>query len=201
MFSGVDLWRNGAFAHGGVLWSPDGLGSEGFTLKVLLAGGTYYYDAGTTNVAGHQRLAAIMPGWRIKQDRLEIVFAAGPEVQQHDLDDLGNRLRGTHLGVRFGGDLWFEPSDQVMLAGAVSITSIGWQYWSRAQAGVRVPGVGWIGPEYHMLGDGTYAQQRWGLHLTGLRTLDLEWSLGAGYLFDTAARTGPYGRVGLNVRR
>ena len=79
LFSGVDLWRNGAFAHGGVLWSPDGLDREGFTLKVLLAGGTYYYGSGPATVKGRLQLAAVMPGWRIKQDRLEIVVAGGPE--------------------------------------------------------------------------------------------------------------------------
>jgi len=102
-FTGGDLWHKGGFAHGGVLWSPDGLDREGFTLKVLLAGGTYYYDAGTTNVAGHQGLAAIMPGWRIKQDRLEIVFVAGPEVQHHGYgpDDTAQKLTGL-ADIRFG---------------------------------------------------------------------------------------------------
>src|SRR4051794_32033978 len=37
MFSGYDLWRSGSFAHGGILWSPDGLAQEGFTLKLLTA--------------------------------------------------------------------------------------------------------------------------------------------------------------------
>ena len=31
LFSGLDLWRNGGFLHGGMLWSPAGLGQEGFT--------------------------------------------------------------------------------------------------------------------------------------------------------------------------
>ncbi len=181
LFSGVDLWRNGRFAHGGVVWSPDGLTREGFTLKVLLAGGTYEYQAGTMGVTARQRLAAIMPGWRIKQGPLEILFTAGPELQQHGVgpDDPGNRLRGTHWGVRFGGDLWLQPMDNVMVAGAVSIGSVAWQYWTRAQLGVRLAGLGWIGPEYHALGDGSYAQQRWGVHATGFRTSDLEWSVGA----------------------
>jgi hypothetical protein len=31
LFAGTDLWRDGAFLHGGVLWSPGGLDSDGFT--------------------------------------------------------------------------------------------------------------------------------------------------------------------------
>ena len=38
LFSGTDLWRDGRFLHGGVLWSPDGLDREGFTLKVMRFG-------------------------------------------------------------------------------------------------------------------------------------------------------------------
>jgi hypothetical protein len=202
LFGGVDLWRNGGFAHGGILWSPDGLDREGFTLKLLLAGGTYYYDVGTTtDVKGQLRLAAIMPGWRIKQGPLEIVVAGGPEVQDHSVDDPGNRLRGTRYGVRFGGDLWLQPADRFMAAGSVSVSSVGWQYWTRAQLGMRIAALGWLGPEYHALGDGSYRQQRWGIHLTGWRTWTVEWSLGAGYLTDSAERAGPYGRLGLNIRR
>src|SRR5438270_11372472 len=37
LFGGLDLWRNGGFLHGGVLWSPAGLG-QGFTLKLLFGG-------------------------------------------------------------------------------------------------------------------------------------------------------------------
>jgi hypothetical protein len=202
-FGGGDLWHKGGFAHGGILWSPNGLNSEGFTLKLLLAGGTYYYDAGATNITGRQRLVSLLPGWRIKQGRFEILFVAGPELQQHDLgpDDPGNALNGTHLAVRFGGDLWFEPLDSLMVAGAVSVSSLTWQYWTRAQLGVRIPILGWIGPEFHALGDASYVQRRYGIHITGLRTLMVEWSLGAGYLSDTADRAGAYGRIGLNVRR
>src|SRR4051812_21968218 len=56
LFSGFDVWRNGGFVHGGVLWSPDGLAHEGFALKVLFAGGTYQYQSGATDITGRQAL-------------------------------------------------------------------------------------------------------------------------------------------------
>jgi hypothetical protein len=31
LFAGTDLWRDGAFVHGGLLWSPAGLDADGFT--------------------------------------------------------------------------------------------------------------------------------------------------------------------------
>ena len=36
---------------------------------------------------------------------------------------------------------------------------------------------------------------------TGFKTAVFEWSFGAGYMRDTDQRSGPYGRIGLNVRQ
>jgi len=47
LFARTDLWRDGAFANGGLLWSPAGLDQGDFTgtLKLLLAGGQYIYPS------------------------------------------------------------------------------------------------------------------------------------------------------------
>ena len=45
LFSGRDLWLNGAFAHGGFLFAPSGLDQDGLLLKILFSGGLYRYDA------------------------------------------------------------------------------------------------------------------------------------------------------------
>ena len=68
-YGGTDLWRYGSFMHGGALWSPEGVDREGFTLKVLMAGGAYRYRSGANNIVGHQLLASVLPGWRFKQER------------------------------------------------------------------------------------------------------------------------------------
>jgi hypothetical protein len=202
-FGGADLWRYGGFGHGGILWSPDGLKEEGFTLKLLLAGGTYRYRSGSTDVTGQHGLAAVLPGWRFKQDRSEAVVLFGVDLQDHRLrpDDPSNRLRGLHIGTRGSLDIWLQPTDDFMVSGAFSASTISANFWTRLQLGIWLPGLAWIGPEFHALGDTKYQQFRAGLHLTGLRTHDIEWSLGAGYVQDTDRRSGPYGRIGLNVRR
>ena len=71
-FSGFDLWREGGSSYGGVQWAPGGLNNDGFTLKLLLAGGQYLYTAGTTNITGTNFLGAALPGWRIKRGNFEI---------------------------------------------------------------------------------------------------------------------------------
>jgi hypothetical protein len=65
LFSGGDIWRNGAFSNGGLLWSPGGLDREGFTLKAMLSGGLYRYNSGALagdQVVGTEYAAQILPG-------------------------------------------------------------------------------------------------------------------------------------------
>jgi hypothetical protein len=202
-FSGADLWRYGGFAHGGVLWSPDGLKQEGFTFKLLLAGGSYRYLSGATEITGQHGLVAALPGWRFKRDRSEAVVHLGVDAQDHKLtpDDPLNRLRGIHFGLRAGADIWLQQADEFMISGAFSASTIGANFWSRLQFGIWVPRLTWIGPEFHALGNMQYQQFRAGLHLTGLRTDTYEWTIGAGYVRDTDNRVGPYGRLGINFRR
>jgi len=61
VFSGRDLWRNGAFAYGGFLLAPGGVDNDGFNLKVVLSGGVYRYASG--DFAGDP--PGSLAGWRI----------------------------------------------------------------------------------------------------------------------------------------
>lgn len=203
LFSGFDLWRAGGFAHGGVLWSPEGLGRDGFTFKLLIAGGRYQYLSGATEISGRQSLASTMPGWRIVRDHTELTVFAGVDLQSHRFtpDDPFNSLRGNHAGVRVGADFWSEPIDGVMVAGSISASTIGPNIWSRAAAGVRLLEWAWFGPELEMMGDGQYKQFRAGAHVTALKTGRFEWSAGVGYAINSDNRDGPYGRIGLMTRQ
>jgi hypothetical protein len=86
-FAGTDLWRDGAFLNGGLLWSPAGLDTGGFTLKLLLNGGEYVYPSGGLHmdVDGTMLSAAALPGWRWTRDSLTIDVFAGPVVQNYRL--------------------------------------------------------------------------------------------------------------------
>jgi hypothetical protein len=203
LFAGYDLWRNGGFGHGGVVWSPGGLEREGFTLKLLLAGGLYRYHNGSRGVIGRQELVSVMAGWRFKRDALDVTLFAGPDFQSHHFipDDPGNRMRGTQAGLRVGGDLWYQPSSQTMVSLGVSASNIGNNYWSRVAFGWRLAGLAWIGPEAQALGGGRYRQVRFGAHATALRFGAFEWTFGLGHARDSDDRDGFYASFGLITRR
>jgi hypothetical protein len=203
LYSGFDLWRSGASAHGGLLWSPNGIAREGFTLKVLFAGGTYRYHTVASPVAGKYVLGSVMGGWRFKRDQVEVTVFAGPDFQSHGLtpDDPGNRMRGMRAGLRVGGDLWYQPTATFMSTVSVSASTIGPNYWTRAAIGWRMFDCLWFGPELLALGGDRYHQFRAGLHATALRTLAFEWSAGLGIARDSEHRDGLYARIGVLTRR
>ena len=89
-----------------------------------------------------------------------------------------------------------------MWAADVSATSVGPSYSGRVAFGWRLFDAFYLGPEAGGFANGDdYRQIRAGLHLTGLRSGTLEWSLAGGLLKDTSDREGLYGRLGLMTRR
>jgi Cellulose biosynthesis protein BcsS len=204
LFSGTDFWRNGAFVHGGLMWSPGGLDQEGFTLKLLIGGGTYRYDSGLlgTEVIGRQYFGSAMAGWRVKADRFEATIFIGPDLQDHKLDpdDPGGRLRGRYFGLRVGLDVWYEPWPGFMAALNGSAAAPTSDFSARAAVGIRLFDRVFVGPEGQVLGCADYRQYRAGLHATALKIGRLEWSAGGGWATDSDRRSGGYGRLGVLAR-
>jgi hypothetical protein len=203
LFSGRDLWRNGVFLYGGLLVAPGGFEQDGLLLKLLYSGGAYRYNAGSLGgeeVDGVEVLGAAMPGWRIKRGPVEMKFFFGPEIQQHWLwpDDPANRLRGRQFGLRFATELCAEPTPSTMVAADASLSSIGSNYSGRVAFGWRMFDAFYGGPETQVYGGAGYAQWRFGLHVTSLKTDDItEWSAAAGWAIDSDRRSSPYVRLGL----
>jgi Cellulose biosynthesis protein BcsS len=211
LFSGRDLWRNGAFAYGGLLIAPGGFEQDGFMFKLLLSGGLYRYNAGGpggTEVKGGEWLAQALPGFRIKRGNAEMKFFFGPEWQHHNLwpDDPGNRLRGKDFGLRVAAELWYEPTPLTLIAGDVSLGTVATSQSARLAFGWRVAdeifnGDGfYIGPETQVSDSDGYRHWRLGTHITSLKTEATEWSAALGYARDSGGRSSPYVRLNLASR-
>ena len=206
LFSGADLWRNGGFAHGGVLWSPDGVDRDGFTLKVMFNGGEYRYRSGAlaADVTGLAGAVAVLPGWRFSSGKLIVTAFGGLDLQYHRLlpDDPSAGLRGGYAGLRVGFDLWYEPSNTTMVAVDASASTIGPSYGGRAAYGWRVFDRFYLGPEVGgFTSNGNYSQVRGGIHITGFKTEQVEWSGAVGWSSDSDRRGSLYGRMGMVMRR
>jgi len=210
LFTGRDIWRNGAFAYGGFIFAPGGLDQDGLLLKILLSGGLYRYDAknlGGERVVGAEWLAQVLPGWRIKRGDAEFKFFVGPDIQKHRLwpDDPDNKLRGSSFGLRMAAELWYEPTPTTMLAVDVSLSSIATSNSARAAYGWRILedmlGGVYVGPEIQYFGSEGYRHFRLGAHITTMKTADLEWSAAAGWARDSDGRSSPYLRLNVLKRQ
>jgi hypothetical protein len=205
LFSGRDIWFNGAFAYGGMMWSPNDLGDDGLLLKVLLSGGLYRYNAGDLGgerVKGGEWMVQVLPGWHVKRGTFEAKVFFGPEYQHHHLwpDDPGNSLRGGHFGLRVAVDLWHEPTATTMMAGDGSLSTIGTSNSARVAFGWKLLDQFYAGPETQVYGGDGYAQWRWGAHITSMKTGPAEWSAAGGWARDSNNRSSPYLRLGFMQR-
>jgi len=205
LFGGTDLWRDGAFLNGGLLWSPAGLDKGGFTFKLLLAGGRYVYPSSglATDVDGTLLSASALPGLRMTRDGLTADFYVGPIVQDYRLTpyDPASLLRGSYAGAQFATDLWYRPNPATMIALDGSIASIALIGSARAAVGWRSsPASFFIGPETQLLWCTDYQQLRFGAHVTNFRIDALQWSAAAGLEIESFHRSGAYLRIGFNSR-
>jgi hypothetical protein len=204
-FSGIDLWRHGAFSHGGALWSAQGADREGFVAKLAIGAGTYRYrsDHLRADVSGRVLSLSLLPGWRFKRGRFTLTSFAGFEWQRHSLapDDPTSALRGSYAGIRGGLELWYEPTPATMVAADVSATNIGPSYSARGAFGWRVMERFYLGPEIAAFAfDENYRQWRIGAHVTALKTDNVEWTAAIGWSGDSDDRNGIYGRLGMLMR-
>lgn len=207
LFSSTDLWHQGGFAHGGLLWAPSGLDREGLVFKLMLGGGIYHYTSGAlgnADVRGDQFAGSLLPGYRFIHDCLIFTFFLGYDFQQHRLtpDDPSAGLRGGYIGVRTGFELWYQPTAATMIAADASVSTVGTSYNARLAAGLRAFDRFYVGPEIEgFAADSNYRQLRAGLHVTGFRTGDFEWSAGVGWATDSDDHSGVYGKLGVFARR
>ena len=211
LFSGRDLWRNGVFAYGGLLVAPGGFEQDGLMFKLLLSGGLYRYRSGNLggeDVIGTEWQTQILPGARVKRGNAEFKLFFGPEWQTHRLrpDDTANRLRGQSFGLRFAGELWYEPTPLTLIAADAALSTIDTSHSGRLAFGWRVAdrifnGEGfYVGPEGQTFGADGYRHWRLGFHITSLKTDGTEWSAAGGFARDSDGNASPYVRLNVSAR-
>jgi hypothetical protein len=204
LFSGTEIWRYGAFLYGGLLWSPAGIDTNGFTLKMLLDGGEYSYVSGgfQETIDGTKLSAAALPGWRFIRNDLTVSVFAGPVVQDYRLSpaDPGSRLHGLYLGAESAADIWYQPNALTMAALNGAIASIGPTGYVRAAFGVRLFAPAYLGPEVEEVWCADFTEVEFGAHVTALRVDAFQWTIESGWALTSDQRSGPYLRLGVSAR-
>jgi hypothetical protein len=205
-FGGGDLWREGGFLHGGVVWSPQGVNDEGLALKMVFGGGAYRYESGAlgnAEVTGRVFSASLMPGWRFRRGSLIATAYAGLDLQHHSLTpfDPGSSLHGGKAGLRTTVELWYEPTPTTMVAADATYSTIGAAHGGRIAYGWKFWNRFYLGPEAAIFLCDNYQQHRFGLHFTGLKTEHFELSGAIGFIDDSDERDGAYVRLGFLARR
>ena len=203
LFSGRDVWRNGAFMHGGLLMAPGSIDRDGLLLKVLMSGGLYRYNSvnlGGERVIGAETTIQVLPGFQVQRGKLTAKFFFGFDAEEHRLwpDDPSNNLRGHMWGMRAATDLWYEPTEKTMATFDASLSTIATNYSARAAFGHRViDDQFYFGPEIAYFASEGYRHFRLGGHLTGLKTDTSQWSAAGGWARDSDGHSSPYVRLGL----
>ena len=180
------------------------LTADGFTLKLLLAGGGYTYPSGGlhTDVDGTLVSASALPGWRVTSDGISIAVYAGPIVQDYWLSpyDPGSLLHGFYSGAQLAADVWYQPTPTSMVAINGTIASI-------AAIGTLRAAVGWQFPAVLRRPRGTGIVVHRLSAMAGRRAhhrLSYRWcSIGQrqpGGRSNLSAASGPYLRLGVNTR-
>jgi hypothetical protein len=205
LFSGRDIWRNGIFAHGGVIYAPNGFEDDGLMFKVLLSGGIYRYFSGATGerIYGVENTVQVLPGWRVKRGDLEAKVFMGPDLERHWLwpDDPSNSLRGHSFGLRVAADFWYEPTPSTLAAMDFTMATASASAYLRAAVGRRVIDEQfYFGPEIAFIAGNGYRQFRVGGHFTAMKTGNMEWTAAGGWARDSDGQSSPYVRLNMSQK-
>jgi len=200
-FGGIDATQWGFGAHGAAQWMPRGPSQNGFILRMFISESLERYSDSSGNYKTQIGRAFLMPGYLVRIGRLEAQLLVGPDAEVDFFFQNGRADRSrTRFGMRGIADLWWEPTRELMVQYALSGTTIDSGYSTRIAAGWRLFDSFWVGPEASLSNDFFSRQTRLGLHVTGLRTNDYEWTFAAGHVSDSFGRDGVYGRFGLMLR-
>jgi hypothetical protein len=200
-FTGFDVWRYGFGGYVGAQWAPNRIDRDGFIVRLFGSESVERYVTPAHRYETQTMRGALLAGYQFQLERLTLQLLGGVDVEA-DLPKVDRRSASPtgRVGARLTTDVWWEPTQQLMLQYSFSVGSIGPDTGARAAAGWRLLDRFWVGPEISAFGDQYGRQYRVGAHLTGLRTGDYEWSIGAGYVEDEFQRSGIYGRIGILLR-
>jgi hypothetical protein len=200
--SGSFTSKQSAFGAVAVTGALDGnLRQSGFLGRAEFVGGGYRYEATTAGVTRRidatQTAGGALVGYNWVSPNWTFALFAGAQAVDTHLSpfDANNATHGTHVGAKFVGEFYGNPTDRTMFSGYASYGTANNDYYSRFKAGYALVRQVFIGPEFLALGDLFYTEYRAGLHLTGVTLGPLTLGASGGFTSNRVTGSGGYGIV------
>jgi len=112
----------------------------------------------------------------------------------------------SRYGQRIQADLWATPMPDMMLQASAYASTLDRRLWGKLAPGWVLPQgfqpqLLYLGPEIEAYRERSYSKFRLGLHLSGLRVLNLNWRLSAGWQRTSDRPSEAYATLGAYWRR
>jgi hypothetical protein len=196
------LARKSDFGAVAVTGALDGtLRQSGFLGRAEFVGGGYAYDATTAGftrrINATQISGGALVGYNWVAPHWTFALFGGAQVVDTTLNpfDPNNATHGTHVGAKFVGEFYGNPTERTMFSGYASYGTANSDYYTRFKAGYAIARQVFIGPEFLALGDRFYTEYRAGLHVTGVSLGALTLGLSGGFTSNRVTGSGGYGVV------
>ena len=194
----ADVTSQGShFGDATVTFAPSGsLAKSGSRVRVDALGGNYSYTSNETGrtVRGGQESGSVLAGYEYVAPDLSVAGFLGADARHNSLSipDPQNTVVGTTVGAKGSLEFYARPSALTVVEGYASYETNKNAYFGRLRGGyIIAPGV-YIGPEFTVLGDDFFSQQRVGAHIGGVHLGPVQLALSGGYLYDRVRKSGAY---------
>ena len=183
LFASLDSGPGQRFAAGGVKWALGGdLDSSGFR-AIVRVGGAERVKNGRLPIPADAKGETYA---LIGADQLTGRGAIGIYIGHETASEWTGQARRTGLppalrsGLRLQADLWDHPAPDMLAHASASASTATQQFWGRLALGYRAFGRAFIGPEIEGSITPTYRKWRYGVHISGLAFLGLDWRASIG---------------------
>ena len=170
--------------------------ASGVRVRFEGVAGTYSYPgrAVASRVTGYQEEASGLVGYELiwRDAALAGYIGANVRGNQLSIDDPGNPLVGTGVGLKGAVNFYARPTDRTMISALGAYSTRFDAYNTRFRAGYMIADGVFLGPEALFLGDTFFRQYRVGAHLSGVMFGPIQLGVSAGYVRDRRQGAGYY---------
>ncbi len=150
----------------------------------------------TTTYRGTTYSSHVLVGYEWVGEKGTIATYAGVNVENQPVAPIDANLetgtRQTTAGFQAALDLYYTPTDWMMMSTNASFSTRKRAYYARSKLGFAVAEELYVGPEAGASGSTDYNQYRVGAHISGVKIGAMSFGLSGGYAFDRKNGNGGY---------